>query len=162
MEGKLEVIIYIIAMILGLGATAYRNYSKQKEMNRRKAIPPQADKSEFDSIFDVEEDTEEDYYDETFRETEMKTVNLEEILVEQEVEEPLETQSKPDETEGNAVFKTTEETLLSDEVLDYDFRIPDLTIKDEIGKEIQDDENAFKTIDWEEAIIYSEILKKKY
>ncbi len=177
MEDSIEIIVYILAMLLGLGATAYRNYAKRKEMERRRTEATGEKRPGLDDIFDMEE--QEDAYEEEAmytrdeEYTEEPSVYEDTQMEQQEgqtytpfsVEELREKSPEPvsdieTRSEGVAAFKTTQEALISDDMQDKSFEIPDIMTKGEIGKEVEEEE--VEEINWTDAIIYSEILKRKY
>lgn len=164
-KGNLEIIFYIAAMVIGLIANAYRNYTKRKEKETQTSEEPQP---VFPDIFFPDEvETMEREYPETFeREIEIeleKKKTYGELVVPEGDREPV---VSPVLVTEKKLFKTTEEefqfnlptyepeNLFEDSTNDiYNF---DLTGERESEK---DEEQRF---DLETAVIYSEILKPKY
>jgi hypothetical protein len=169
-NGTLDIVIYILIMILGLAATAYRNYSKRKEMEKRKTQGPQRKILEFPDVFDTEEEEiysgEEEYEEETPTYFSVEEEHPEEVVInEKNVETYIESDKNISEletlSEGTAAFESTEDAIISDDLQKEDFKFPDTEFEGEIGKEVEE-EVIEKEINWTDAVIYSEILKRKY
>lgn len=182
MEDAFEFIIYLVFIVLSLVGGLYKNYAKKKAEQRQR----QQTQSQ--------EDTHEEYpeaYSDPFEEpdTHQKRNPFEEFIRQQlEVVEPetmVEEAPKPPpevkETlmpdlsasqqastkEGNAVFESTNQELISDELLKPDFSITEHLeqnsdeIKDVIGMdEIKDENQLLEAFDLKEAIIYSELIRR--
>ena len=168
-SGRLEIIFYIIAAIVGLAVNAYRNYSKRKmsEMKGPVEVEEEADFPEV--IFEPVSDKQEPpWEEEIISETEMSSATEE---VQEETPEFIKQDDVIDvveEDEGTAALRATIEQINLENQNTEDIPITDYFIKDNTWKdqEISDftntelsDEEIF---DLRKAVIYSEILKPKY
>jgi hypothetical protein len=182
MEDFTGLIIYIILAIIGILAGIYRTKNKQ-----RSALPPPAKssaeeepggsyESEYDPFAGIfEEKVEEEYLgtENNIEEEELVTeqnADKEELISEQEVTEK-DTYNKEYE-EGAAVFDKTREVIISDEVSEIkgseisDTELTkDIFVTEEeepITYKYDESSEKKKRFDARKAIIYSEILKRKY
>jgi hypothetical protein len=176
-NGYFDIIIYIVIMVVGLLANAYRNYAKRKEQQNRQPgeVIPDFPEVEFEPVFEYEEPVYEiPQQREPVEKSEERLETEQEISssfdtepVMEEVISPAEVNS-PDlpETEGQAVFQSTAQQLLSDEYNEMGVSITEgestgLEIsKGEIGSE--EEVVLQEVFDLEKAIIYSEVLRQKY
>ncbi len=157
-NGFLEIVIYIIIMVVGLAAGAFRNYNKRKEQQQLpQEMMPDDQNTDIDPVFDYDEPViERPVIEELF--------GQEDEVVQQQPEEVTEEDQafKIDAgTEGQAVFESTSDQIISDdyleienvdyeEISDYDYNSIDDKLKDP---------DAF---DLKKAVIYAEILNPKY
>lgn len=161
-NGYLEIVIYVILMVVGLAASAYRNYMKKKEQQQKMPREDMADfpESSFDPAYDSAESSEEETYNDTtgsveFLEPEEPEMEPELLLTEQMlIEEKI-------SSEGEPVFESTKNEIQADDFLEsqrkdlsesfeYDYN------KDAVEKEVS------KGFDLRQAVIYSEIMNPKY
>jgi hypothetical protein len=168
-NGYVGIIFYILIVVLGLAANAYRTYTKKKEQENRQPGEniPRFPKSGFEPEF---EDEEPVYNQPVFNQSEVQDERTSVIDLHPEAEENaviidtilLDTPG----TEGQAVFPETAEQLIShgfdeseisaSEAESFRIDIP----KDEIGTE--QEETAEAGFDLKRAVISSEILNAKY
>jgi len=157
-NGFLEIVIYIIIMVVGLAAGAFRNYNKRKEQQRlSQEMMPDDQNTDVDPVFDYDEPViERPVIEELF--------GQEDEVIQQQPEEVTEKDPafKIDAgTEGQAVFESTSDQIISDdypeigitdyeEISDYDYNSIDDKLKDP---------DAFNL---KKAVIYAEILNPKY
>ncbi len=171
----IDIIIYIVIMVVGLLASAYRNYAKKKEIENRQPgeVIPGFPEVEFEPVFEYEKPkNEEPVY------KEIVTSEPESELV-REIISTLDTPVLEKVTsindlilsdapiiEGEAVFKSTAEQLISDNINDLGISLTELQPdnNDILKGEISDfqEEVVEEVIDLEEAVIHSEILRTKY
>jgi hypothetical protein len=176
----LEIIIYVIIMVVGLAASAFRNYSKRKEAQNHQPgeIIPEFPEIDFRPVFDrqipkpavtvFEEIFSADLEEEIQPEPVFEATST--IDTDSSIEEVISINDKNISdmplTEGQAAFESTTQQLISDNISDLGVSLTDLQpnnddiLKNEIGdlQEIEEEEG----INLEEAVIYSEILKQKY
>ena len=164
MEDKIEIILYLI---LGLGAllgNIYRSYSKKKQEEERKEMArrnasrdfnPQPSRPKASPVFPdletllgipkQEPKTETDYTETRFEFPEEETGRF---------------QAKD---EGEAVFNSTKEELITDNLLsEGDFSITEFVQQNEVESQFsfaEEREEDFK-FDPLQAVLYSEILKR--
>jgi hypothetical protein len=176
-NGNIDIIIYIVVMVVGLLANAYRNFTKRKEQQNRQPgeVIPDFPEVEFEPVFEYEEPV---YREPQRREPEpapQTRLEAEQELISSYDTEPLleevvspEEVTAPDlpETEGQAVFQSTAAQLLSDEYSELGINIAEgESTGYEISKgEIGNEEEAVlvEAFDLEQAIISAEIIKPKY
>jgi hypothetical protein len=169
MEDIVGIIIYLLLAVIGILASVYR------QKNRRKAakpppIPTAPVDTEVADSYDTEFDPFAGFFEEKPAVPQQEYMTAEE---ESEVQE-LQTEEKADIKnldEGEAVFKETKETLISDDV---QYESPDVFAEVEYGDEsasLLEDGDLTKDhakpqeekeeFDLKKAIIYSEILKRR-
>jgi hypothetical protein len=160
-NGYTDIIIYILIMVGGLIANAYKNYSNRKGKEKQTSIPtprqrPIFPEVIFKPVFEYPEPDKE-----------------QEILHEEEIE--ILDKPKPDNDilelenipalsyiEGEAVFENTKNILISDSVkVTSSIENEDLTTIKFFEKEEEVKKAAFE-FDVAQAVIYSEILKPNY
>jgi len=188
-NGNLEILIYVIALILGLALNLYRNYSKRKakEVKDQENKIPKFPDVLFGPVFESQEPNHEggEYtegeseYTEEVRgypegETEYTAIdtvptaeeNLESIEGTTSKTEPIDV---PLQEEGVAAFTSTSEQIFSDEVAESIIEIT----ADSLYSAIADSEQEITGLPEQEttepdefdlgkAVIYSEILNAKY
>ena len=148
-------IVYILIALVGLAVSAYRNYNKQKEAQKKH---PHDGEPEFPDVslgpvFEYEPELpvdEEEVPVETYRE---------EIVAEEKEEKPVDS-FKPGYVEGEPDFESTIEALLEDQIL-----TSESIMENDLTKQGNTDKNAEKEafeFDVRKAIIFSEILNPKY
>ncbi|MBN2522003.1 MAG: hypothetical protein JXB24_01955 [Bacteroidales bacterium] len=158
-NGFLEIVIYIVIMVVGLAASAFRNYNKRKEQQR---IPQEMmsddQNKEVDPVFDYDEPVlERPFLEELAEEEDDEVIQMQ---PEEATEENL-TLKTDAGTEGQAVFESTKDQIISDqyneienadyeEIRDFDYNSIEARLKDP---------DAF---DLKRAVIYAEILNPKY
>ncbi|MBN1599890.1 MAG: hypothetical protein JW894_16460 [Bacteroidales bacterium] len=154
----LDILIYAVFIIAGLAANAYRNYAKKKEEERRRQEQPTEEELP-DAFPDLEYEYEEpkeiipdepEYYEEEVTEQPV-----------QEYEQEIREEENIEVEEGNAVFESTSNQLLSDNIESVGDSIFDEIgqMENQIYSLVQEEPEAFNLRD---AVIYSEILKRKY
>jgi hypothetical protein len=161
-NGFLELFIYIAVMVVGLVASAYRNYVKRKEQqNQPGNVKPDPPESEYDPFFEEEEPVFRQPVKEVSEETEPELVTgqQEEQVREREAAEVPDVVSE----EGQKVFDYAANRIVANESFDsaeeYEpDEIADLT-QEESTAANTDEEAGFSL---KEAVIYSEILNAKY
>jgi len=175
---NIDIIIYVIIMVVGLIANAYRNYTKRKEVENRQPgeVIPEFPEVEFDPIFGAGK-------------SERREPVFEEIVVPEfeavpepvtEISSTIDSQPELEEIisindtnlidlpikEGQAAFESTARLMFSDNISDLGVSLTELQpdnndiLKDEIS-DFQET-TAEEGIDLEGAVIYSEILRQKY
>jgi len=158
-NGFLEIIIYIVIMVVGLAASAFRNYSKRKEQQRLpQAMTSDDQNTDVDPVFDYDEPVlERPFMEELVEEEEDEVIQLQ---PEEATEENL-TLKTDAGTEGQAVFESTKDQIISDQYLEIEN-----TDSEEISDFDYDSiENKLKdpdAFDLKKAVIYAEILNPKY
>jgi hypothetical protein len=159
-NGYIDVIIYILIMVGGLVANAYRNYTKRKEMEKGGVPQPNPRPIFPDVIF-------EPVFEYEIPEDEKKVVQA---PVEELLDSPVSLiDTIPDKVlaentfiEGEAVFESTKEVLISDkEFIHEAIEKDDLTTAIFPVQQTEDTEDGFE-FDVRQAVIYSEILKPKH
>lgn len=161
----LDILIYLVFIIGGLAANAYRNYVKRKEEQNRQTETPD-EEAEFPDLF-PETIFGEREPKPIMTEEEMEEENeydvQEEFIVPEEPEAEITVESSGDRSviEGNAVFESTNSQLLSDDMHNLG-----QSISDEIammGSSLEETpEEEKEEFDLKRAVIYSEILNRKY
>lgn len=179
MEDLVGIIIYLIIAVVGVLAGIYRN----KQKKRSQLSPPsgkgtvegrttESVETEFDPFSGLFEE-EEQYLEEEHGkiEEEIKAYEQDETgeyYSREEQERTAETEAPAEDIyqkeffgEGEAAFKETEDAIRSDEIIDIEQPLSD---KEIIRQEQEDREHKVdeKEFDLKKAIIYSEILKRKY
>lgn len=166
-KGYLEIIIYVVAMVVGLAANAYRNYVKRKEKEAQASNPETVNKPDFPEVLfepvDKFPEEEEPVYEESLIEAE-EPVREEELpldIVPQQME------AAEVVSEGQAALEITMEQLdlEADDAVDPGYN----QIADESKSIYNLDEGQEEGtsesqtgFDLEKAVIYSEILNPKY
>ena len=151
----LQTIVYFLIVIVGLVASAYRNFNKQKETQKKQSSPEEDQDFPDVSIGPVFEYKPEVPVDDDIPE---ESYMDHEIIVEK-AEEPV-VDLKTEEAEGEPDFESTRQILLDDQILTSENIFEnDLTKQD--NKEEPEEEEAFE-FDVRKAVIYSEILNPKY
>lgn len=164
-NGYLEIVIYVILMVAGLAASAYRNFMKKKEEQQK---VPQEDMPDFpESVFDAGYESEESPEEETYIESSVAVDYQEPEEMEKEPELLISEQKSVNEkisSESQTVFESTKDEIIADNFLESQ-RMEDINSleynynKDSEAIEEIDDIEGF---DLRKAIIYSEIMKPKY
>ncbi len=182
MEDRLEVIIYVAFILLSALGSIYKNYSKKKNEqaakekrnrvdyrnpppaspmanpNPRKTVSPKPFPTSIEEFLKQQFEPEED-----------------ELIEEPEIRDKIVSNEDKSKTfiEGDAAFETTNEELLSDNMKEKNFSITEMLKKRESvlleNDEISDEngseslaENQIGEIDLKQAVIYSEIINRKY
>lgn len=166
-NGYLEILIYIIALIVGLALNAYRNYNKRKakELQQQGGEEPEFPEVLFEPVFDEQEPR----YEETEVQEEIKPVP-EVDEVNKELTEVVESElaiDKPEKEEGVAAFSSTEQQLISDDINESSIQLSDIysTITEgeiKIGDYKEPEISDAVEFDLRKAVILSEILNPKY
>jgi hypothetical protein len=160
-SGYIDIIVYVLLMVGGLVVNAYRNYSKRKEIEKGTEPKPHPRPIMPDILF-------EPVFEYQIPEAEKK-------VVEMPVEEPLDNPVSALDTipkkeilverefiEGEAVFESTKEIMISDKVFVHEATEKgDLTTIFFPVQDTEDLDEAFE-FDVRQAVIFSEILKPKY
>ncbi len=165
-NGRMEILFYIIAAVVGLALNAYRNYSKRKA----KELEPNVEEPEFPDVFfePTVPEQESPWEEEEYNDIEVAPEPEEFIEEAEKSVEPVEAIDKVEEMEGIAALSSTVEQMISDEKNEYDIQIPDdlYTAIADSEHEITDlqdveisEEDAF---DLRKAVIFAEILNPKY
>lgn len=182
MEDITGLIIYIILAIIGVLASVYRNKNKKKPVIPRplesetvEAEPAETPESTFDpfaGLFEEKVEEEDLVAEMDIKEEEIiieENINKEETIAGRDIKE--ENSLKNEYSEGEAVFKETNEVLISDndsgitsgEISDTEF-VESIfeTEKDEsIISELDEYSERKEKFDLRKAVIYSEILKRR-
>jgi hypothetical protein len=161
-NGYFEILIYVVAMVIGLVANAYRNYAKRKQ---REMNPEPTQEPDFpDVLFEPVEEPEIHIPEPMITEQE---VELPEPVTERKEEKAEEVNDIPEASEGKAAFQTTSEQLVSDDIGNVPEEESILSsyrpISESEVKSPEDEPEVEEEIfNLEQAVIYSEILKPKY
>lgn len=154
-----EIIIYIVAMVVGLAYNAYRNYSKRKERELKKT---EGESPDFPEVIFEQIEEPELYYPEVEQPMEEVLERSSREIVAETAEEPLEV----DRNFNKAVVADTKVDTLPTEQgeaeEDFYFTDSDSISEGEIKNVDQEEANMGEEFDLEKAVIYSEILKPKY
>jgi len=161
-NGSLEIVIYVILMVAGLAASAYRNYMKKKGQQQKMPgeAMPDFPESAFDTVYDSEESSEEEAYNDSsiaveFIEPEEPEKEPELLLSEQKlVKEKI-------ASEGEAVFESTKNEMLAEDYLESQRKDLSDSFEYDYNKESDESEDS-EGFDLKKAVIYSEIMKPKY
>jgi hypothetical protein len=170
----IDIIVYIIIMVVGLIASAYRNYSKKRgiESQPHDDGVPGFPEIEFEPVFDEPVLDEPVIVDtlspipETVRETEPVSDLDTTESIEEVVSLDSATLSDAPEKEGQAVFFDTSSRIFSanfDELEHSQIESQQFQksiANDEIGSMVE--EEVETEFDLKDAVIYSEILLNKY
>jgi cell shape-determining protein MreC len=157
--GYFEIIIYVLAMVVGLVANAYRNYSKKKQKESREF--GQGNSGFPNEVFDTD-------YPEDIPQQRQNTPSLETVQEREIIKSKEENQKVPDLTESyEAVEEKPSDEVISDEEDDITKTIyMEESDEDSVSfGEITDyveDKCIHRNFDLEKAVIYSEILRAKY
>ncbi len=165
-NGRVEILFYIIAAVVGIALNAYRNYSKRKA----KEMEPNVEEPEFPDVFfePAVPEQESSWEEEEYSDIEVAPEPEEFIEEAEKTVEPVETIDKVEEIEGMAALSSAEEQMISDDKNEYDIQTPDdlYTAIADSEHEITDlqeaeipEEDAF---DLKKAVIFAEILNPKY
>ena len=178
MEDYIEILIYLLFIVASVVGGLYKNYAKKKEEKARQNRTQQPDL----------QNPPETPYGQTHQEPTRVPTTLEEFLQQQfeqdieiveeqeefanepeALEEEEEVLDSPVVKEGSAVFSSTSKSILSDNMKDVDFSITEALEQQEspiYGDEIKDEnENInldFNELELRKAIVYSEIINRKY
>ncbi len=161
-NGSLEIVIYVILMVVGLAASAYRNFVKKKEQQQKMPgeAMPDFPESAFNPVYDSEESSEEEAYNDTsvaveFLAPEEPEKEPELVLSEQKlVEEKISSESQDE-------FESAKSEMLADDYLESQRKDLSDSFEYDYNKD-PDDKEVSKGFDLKKAIIYSEIMKPKY
>lgn len=162
-NGYVDILIYVLIMVGGLIANAYRNYAKRKEMEQkpqRQSFPDEQRPAFPDVLFEpVYQYDEPEPEEELEKEEYVNVLDTNQSAIDTIIEESIPVNSY---LEGEPAFKDTKSTFVSD----------DLTIISEINDQDLTASNFFEIpeeapkpvleFDLTKAVIYSEILKPKY
>jgi hypothetical protein len=180
-DGFLDVIIYIIIMVVGIAASAYRNYTKRKEAEQRKAqgdLYPEFPEVETERVLDEEIfDEEPEYYDNPFNRTTADAPEItgthqpvipepliQTIDKESQLDRPVSEVEVPESVIDTVPQSTTDSNV--DTYVNRDDELPDdISMGDLSYDEIHDSveaEDLSESFDVKKAIIYSEIINRKY
>ena len=169
MEDFVGIIIYLLIAVIGILASVYRQKNKRKAV-KPPPVPTAPVNTEVSESYETEFDPFAGFFEEKPAVPEQEYVTAEE---ESEVREMIaeEKAESKNRDEGEAVFKETEETIISD---DIQYESPDVFAKVEYGEgspNLLEDEDLTKDhpkpaeereeFDLRKAIIYSEILKRR-
>ena len=182
-NGNLEILIYVVALILGLVINVYRNFSKRraKEMQKPSDEEPIFPEVLFEPVFQDREMPDEstvmpeDVTEYTGGESEEYS-SIDTVPKPEESLESLESSYKPTEPidtplqeEGVAAFASTSEQIVSDDIGESLLEITAGELYNAIA-DSEDEITGMYTMDSKEedefdlgqAVIYSEILNPKY
>jgi hypothetical protein len=178
-DGFLDVIIYIIIIVLSIAASAYRNYTKRKEMEQKGQgeLFPTFPESDLEPMLEEETYQTDPEYDqnsypqnapEPIITPESKETLLPEPIVNTLVTESINEQPTNEigALEGLSVFEGDSLSTLSEDLTLQqnpmnDDSMSSGAIKDEIGTDIGKEE-VIEAFDAKKAVIYSEIINPKY
>jgi hypothetical protein len=175
-NSNIDILIYVIAMVLGLALNFLRNYNKRKakELKEQKGEEPSFPEVLFEPVFQEQETNYEDSESselETEEYEAIDTVPKPEVILESVETTDVKTEpiDIPSQEEGQAAFASTTEQLHPDEFDKSEIEISASElysfIKDsekqttEMEEEKSPEEEEF---DLGQAVIYSEILNAKY
>lgn len=181
-DGYLDVIIYIIIMVVGLAASAFRNFSKRKQMEQQKE---QGDAFPGFPVFEEEApEIEEEYYEEEpeYADTPYSPQStpetqgipgMDQSIVPEPTVQPVSSESLIDRpvSEVESVISIDMAEKSSTEFVHDDISIKPYNQLDEIlsedlsKSEIHDalpEEEELQEFDAKRAIIYAEIINRKY
>jgi tetrahydrodipicolinate N-succinyltransferase len=161
-NGILEIIIYVILMVGGLAASAYRNYMKKK--NQPQKIPEESMADFPDAAFESDYDSEVYTEEETDRDTSVEIELAETEKAEAEQKLQLNEQKivqEPVSSEGQAVFESTKNEILADDYLESQRYNQSDNSESDYYMDSDDMEDS-EGFDLKKAIIYSEIMNPKY
>lgn len=158
MEDSVEIIIYIIAVIIALVTSIVRAQNKRRqgenhEPPRRNIFFPELETEPYEAH------SEEDMSNESDNKTGSRVVFE---TVEEEMKRrssDIENTEKKKYVEGEAIFRETKNTLLSDEITDNISISELLSARKDKDEEIEEADE--EEIDWKDAVIHSEILNRK-
>lgn len=161
-NGYLEIVIYVVVMVVGLAASAYRNYVKRKQQQQQPADQgmPGFPETEFDTIIDSDEEIEEEIVEEPLETVEFPVQEEYEEVEEFILPEQL-INEKKSQKEGEAVFESTDDELVSDDYFEDKHKNLSEVIEEISDKETEKEEKS-EPFDLKKAIIYSEIMSTKY
>jgi len=162
-NGYVDILLYVLIMVGGLIANAYRNYAKRKEMEQKpqsQSFPDEQHPGFPDVLFEpVYQYDGPEPEDEPEKEEYLDVLDTNQSAIDIIVEEPIPVKSY---LEGESAFKDTQSTFISD----------DITIVSEIDDEDLTTSKFFEIpeetpkpaieFDLTKAVIYSEILNPKY
>ena len=166
-SGNLEIVIYIIAIIVGLAVNAYRNYSKRNAKEQPK--PNKANPDFPEILFDSGLPEQEQTYEESEPEEREVVISDEEHVEENEeyVDQPVAV-DVVEEREGVPALHFTAEQLNTAEINEFGIEMPDnlySAIADsehEITDLLEEVVSEVDAFDLRQAVIFSEILNSKY
>jgi hypothetical protein len=161
-NGYTDILIYVLIMVAGLIANAYKNYAKKKETEKRagRSAPEQKPifpEVLFEPVFEYEEPEKEPEIFSDKKEVEILD------LPQSSIDKPeLESIPTPSYFEGEAAFENAKNTLNPDMPSDENkIESEDLTLVKFFEEQKDIEKSSFK-FDVSQAVIYSEILKPKY
>ena len=192
MDDGFEILIYILFIVVSILGGLYKNYAKRKEEEARRLKRQQADGEYTESqSSNREREFQSEFEERSQQEPQRPVTNpFEEFLrqqmeiIEEPVPEPPEevvlSESQENKLnldsvgiEGAAVFESTANELLSDNMQEQDFSITNsIESIESLGEvynydynkitdnEISDIESVIEEFDGKKAIIYAEILKR--
>jgi hypothetical protein len=173
---SIDIIIYVVIMVVGLIASAFRNANKRKAIENQQPgeVIPRFPEVEFEPVFEYERPEIRELVPEedVLPKSELETISEETSLIDtQPVLEEVESTNDTILTdapvkEGQAAFESTARIMMPDSFQDLGISLTegqptDRGILDgEIGGEQEVELEA--ELNLEEAVIYSEILRQKY
>jgi hypothetical protein len=160
-NGYTDIIIYLVILVGGLIANAYKNYTKKKEPEKSTDIPRPTQRPIFpDVLFEpVFEYNEPDVEQEKYPVEDIPILDSQKSAIDIVPEETVPVKTY---IEGEAVFQETKEIMLTDHFHENSsIETEDLTTAKFFEKEERENKEAFE-FDVAQAVIYSEILKPKY
>ncbi len=166
-SGNLEIVIYIIAVIVGLAVNAYRNYSKRNTKEQPK--PNQAEPDFPEILFDPGFPEQEQTY-EVSEPEEREVVISDEVHVEKNAEladQPV-TIDIVEEKEGVSTLHSTTEQLSTDKIDEFGLQMTDnlysaIADSEHVITDLQEEVvSEIAAFDLRKAVIFSEILNSKY
>lgn len=177
MEDAFEILIYVVFIVISLIGGLYKNYAKKKEEQRKRQAPTvQYDESdEYNTVPGPLDEPQTAPKRNPFEEFIRQQLEMNEpeprVVKEFEVEDSTDLVNKAkieaSKKEGNAVFQSTAQEIISDNMNDPDFSITDYfateispisnSIKD---GEISDVDDLMSNFDLKKAVVYSEIVNR--
>jgi hypothetical protein len=181
-DGYLDVIIYIIIMVVGLAASAFRNFSKRKQMEQKKeqgdAFPRfPAFEEEAPEIDEELYEEEPEYIDTPYSQQPVPETRgmpgMDQSLVPEPAVQPVHPESLIDrpvsEVESSEPIDTAEKPsteFVHDDISVKPYNHLDEILSEDLSKsEIHDampEEEVLQEFDARKAIIYAEIINRKY
>ncbi len=182
MEDRLEVIIYVAFILLSAFGSIYKSYSKKKaeqaaKEKRRQTLDYNTTATQQAPIPEIRKESTTKTFPSSLEEFLKQQFEMEEEVEESEVPKEIvsdKLKTKATESnEGKAVFESTSEELLSDDMNRKDFSITEMLknrepvlLEDEENSDINNCESGRKyqlcDFDLKQAVIYSEIINRKY
>ena len=180
-DGYLDIIIYVILMVVGLAASAYKNFTKRKQEQQRKEqgeLYPDFPELDTEPVYDEEVYQEEpEYQEDPFIRPETNTQEIIEPdppVIPEPIVQTINKESKLDRpfsevevkeslidrvVENEMAFLPKDSDQFPEDVID-DISSGDLA-RNEIG-DSSDEEDLMGTFDAKKAVVYAEIINPKY